>query len=94
MKILIWIKDFILHLIRRMLQIVFSLFISIVCGIIYVVTYEPGTAKRVTKRKIRRIRRLTKFKLYIYKYFKPMCVFMHDCYLRRLYNKFHFLIDK
>ena len=105
MKILIWIKDFLLHLIRRILkivihlirrilQIILSLLISIICGIIYAVTYEPGTYQQVTKRKVRRIRALTKLKLYIYKYFKPVCVFMHDSYLNRLYNKFHFLIDK
>lgn len=94
MKILIWIKDFILHFIRRILQILLSIIVLIICGIIYSVTYEPGTYKRVTKRKIRRIRALTKLKLYIYKYFKPVCVFMHDCYLGHLYNKFHFLIDK
>lgn len=94
MKILIWIKDFILHFIRRLLQITISILVSFICGIIYIVTYEPGTYKRVTKRKIRRIRALTKLKLNIYKYFKPICVFMHDSYLERLYNKFHFLIDK
>ena len=94
MKILIWIKDFILHFIRRLLQIFFGIFISLICGIIFVVTYEPNTYGRPTKRKVRRIRRLTKLKLYAYKYFKPVCVFMHDCYLGRLYNKFHFLIDK
>ena len=94
MKILIWVKDFILHFIRRLLQISISILVSFVCGIIYIVTYEPGTYRRVTKRKIRRIRALTKLKLHIYKYFKPICVFMHDRYLERLYNKFHFLIDK
>ena len=94
MKILICIKDFILHFIRRLLQITLSILVSFVCGIIYIVTYEPGTYRRVTKRKIRRIRVLTKLKLHIYKYFKPICVFMHDNYLEHLYNKFHFLIDK
>lgn len=94
MKILIWIRDFFLHLIRRILQITLSLAVSLACMIIYAVTYEPNTYKRVTKRKVRRIRKLTKLKLYVYKYFKPVCVFMHDCYLANLYNKFHHLIDK
>jgi hypothetical protein len=94
MKILIWLRNFILHFIMRILQIITTPLVSLICVIIYVVTYEPNTHGRATVRKCRRIRRLTKFKLYAYKYFKPICAIMHDTYLTKLYNKFHFLIDK
>jgi len=34
--------------------------------IIYFVTYEPGTKRQITPRKARRIRVLSKFKLFVY----------------------------
>ena len=94
MKFLIWIKDFFAHLIRRILQIFFTTTIALVCLIIYFVTYEPGKGTAVTLRKCRRIRKLTKLKLYSYKYFSWLHNFLHDDYMRGLYNRFHFLIDK
>ena len=94
MQIFEWINNTILHIIRRFLQIVITFTVSLVCGIIYLVTYEPNTYRRVTKRKCRRIRVLTKFKLYVYKYFAPVCHFLHDDYMEQLYYNFNFLINK
>ena len=94
MKILTWIKHFILHLIKRLLQIIFGILFFLICGIIYIVTYEPGTRKKVTPRKVRRIRFLTKVKLHFYKILAPYWGFQECSYLTRLYNRFHFLIDE
>jgi len=94
MKILIWIKDFILHFFKRIFQILSSIIIMFACSIIYVLTYEPGTEYKVTIRKARRIRFLTKLKLYVYKWLSPYWNFQKNSYLSRLYNRFHFLIDK
>lgn len=64
------------------------------CGIIVVVSYEPGTRGVPTPRKCRRIRRLTKFKLYVYKYVTSHIKYYNGGYLDKVYKKFHFLIDK
>lgn len=94
MKVLIWIKDFILHFIRRIIQITFGFFITVACAIIYTVTFEPNTKKRATPRKARRIRALTKFKLYMYKWFGPIFDFTHNTYMRNLYYRMGFLINE
>ena len=87
-------KNILIHLVRRILQILFTTVVTLICGIIYLVTYEPGTKKHVTVRKCKRIRALTKLKLYAYKYGSCIFEFLHKDYMRKLYNKFHFLIDK
>lgn len=51
---------------------------SIVCTLIFLVTYEPGKWKKVTLRKIRRIRTLTKFKLWMWNTFPWYFKFIHD----------------
>jgi hypothetical protein len=94
MKVLIWIKNFFLHFIKRILQILTSIVVMFACSIIYVLTYEPGTENRVTIRKAKRIRFLTKLKLYVYKWLSPYWNFQKNSYLSCLYNRFHFLIDK
>lgn len=70
--------DFFIHLIRRILFFTTQFIIYIACGIIYIVTYEPNTKKQVTMRKIKRIRRLTNFKLWIWKHFGWYFNFIHD----------------
>ena len=86
--------DFFTHLLRRILQIVLHAIIGFICVLIYVVAYEPGKKHKATARKAKRIKVLTKVKLYTYKYFQPLCDFLHNTYLKNLYNKFHFLIEK
>lgn len=93
MKVLIWIKDFILHFIRRVLQITINFTVYVVCLLIYFVTFEPYSGTKATKRKAKRIRALTKFKLYMYKWFKPLFDFTHNYYLRDLYNRMGFIIE-
>jgi len=94
-KILNGIKDFIIHLISRILFFITQILFFITCDLIFVVTFEPGTWKRATKRKIRRIRALTKLKLYAWKYCEPYFKFIgDDVYLEKLYNNFGFLIEK
>ena len=87
------ILDIILHFIRRVLKICFGFIFSIICIVIYVVTFEPNTRHRATKRKAKRIRILTKVKLYLYKWFKPLFKFLRYDYFDKLYNNFHFLIE-
>lgn len=91
---LLAIKNFFIHFLRRILQIAGSLLLFITCAVIYLVTLEPGTSKRATARKARRIKTLTKVKLYAYKWFKSYWEFTHNIYLEQLYNNFHFLIEK
>ena len=93
MRILIIVKNIFLHLIRRILQISLKIIVFIACGLIYIVTYEPKTFKRATARKVRRIKKLTKFKVYLYKNFKGFWEFLHDDYLKDVYNNFKYLID-
>lgn len=94
MNILIKIKAFILHFFRRLFRIVIDFVAWLICTLIYFVTFEPNTRHKATFRKARRIRALTKFKLYLYKWFKPVFKFLHYDYFDRLDNKFHFLIEK
>lgn len=94
MDILIKIKDIIIHFLRRILRITLSFVCWIVCTLIYIVTFEPNTKHKATVRKVKRIRVLTKFKLYLYNWFKPVFKFLHYDYYERLDNKFHFLIEK
>ena len=75
---LLEILNFFLHFVRRLLFFLTQITIIIICQIIYLVTIEPGTGKTVTIRKIRRIRRLTKFKLWLWKNFRWYFEFIHD----------------
>ena len=93
MDILVGIKNIILHIIRRLLQIILQISLFFICAIIYLVTYEPNTFRRVTVRKIRRIKIFTKIKVYLYKHFSKFWEFMHDDYLKKIYNKFYYLND-
>lgn len=74
MKIL----NFFIHFIRRILFFTYHIIFNLVCIIIFVLTYEPHQYKKVTKRKIRRIRALTNFKLWMWKNFKPFFYFIHS----------------
>ena len=88
-NLFIEIGDFFTHLIRRILFFLTNMVISLICGIIYLVTYEPNTKKKVTVRKIRRIRRLTNIKLWIWRNFGWYFRFIHNSkYLETLEVKF------
>lgn len=56
-------------IIRNYVRFFVSLIVHLICLLIFIVTYEPFQWKKVTKRKIRRIRALTKFKIWIFKHF-------------------------
>ena len=86
--------DIVLHFIRRCVLILFNFILAISCHIIFLVTWEPRTWKRVTVRKVKRIRALTKLKLYAWKYGKPFFVWLKDEYMRDLYNNYYYLIEK
>ena len=94
MKVLKKIIDIIVHFFRRLSYFIPYTIGAIICLIIKLVTYEPNTTRRVTVRKAKRIRRLTKFKLYVWKYFPWYFKFIHDDYFENLNNKFGFLIEK
>lgn len=85
----IGLMNFFIHFIRRILFFLTQIIISLVCGLIYLVTYEPHTKKKVTMRKIRRIRRLTNFKLWMWRNFGWYFRFIHDSkYFENLEAKF------
>ena len=86
-KFLIWLKNFFIHFIRRILYFLTKLIVTIICFIIYIFTFEPNSRKKVTMRKIKRIRRLTKVKLWIWKNFGWYFRFIHDNYLDGLANR-------
>ena len=87
-KFLIGLMNFLIHFIRRILYFLTQIIIVIICNIIFFVTFEPNTREKVTMRKIRRIRRLTKFKLWLWKYFGWYFKFIHkDKYLIDLEKK-------
>ena len=83
------IKEFILHFIRRTLVLISWLIINLSCVIIFIFTYEPHKFGQVTRRKIRRIRKLTHFKLWMWHHFSKLIKFMHkENYYIYLENKF------
>ena len=87
-KFLRGVLNFFIHFFRRLLFFLTQIIIVIVVQIIYLVTYEPNTRKNVTMRKIKRIRRLTKFKLWLWKNFDWYFKFIHkDKYLIKLEKK-------
>ena len=86
---LVEIANFLIHFIRRILFFTTKIIISLICILIYVVTYEPNTKEKVTKRKIRRIRNLTNFKLWVWRNFEWYFRFIHDFkYFENLEKKF------
>lgn len=79
----------IVHFFRRLLYFFSKIIFGFTCLIIFIITYEFGMHKKVTKRKILRIRRLTKFKLWLWKNFKWFICFIHDDkYYRNLEKRF------
>ena len=77
------------HLIRRILYWVYFFTSMIVCGLIYLVTFEVNTYKTVTLRKVRRIRVLTRFKLWLWRNFWWLMTFIEvDGYYKKLEKKF------
>lgn len=77
-KLLIEILNFFIHFFRRLLFFTTKILFIIICDIIYVVTIEPGSGNNVTLRKIRRIRRLTNVKLWLWRHFRWYIEFIHD----------------
>ena len=81
-------KNFIIHFFRRLLFFITKIIATTACLLIFLITIEPGKWKKVTKRKIRRIRALTKFKLWLWKHFRWYFEFIHDTkYLENLENR-------
>ena len=60
--------EIIYKIIRNFIRFIVDTIVSIICWIIFFVTYEPHKFKKVTKRKIRRIRRIYKFKIFVFKH--------------------------
>ena len=88
-----YLKDFVTHFFRRLTHVIISVLFIIGSMLIYFATFEPGTNGVVTERKTRRIRALTKFKLYLWKYLSPLFKFAHYKYLEEFYDNYHFLIE-
>ena len=82
------IEEFLIHFLRRLLFFTTNIIIGLICILIFIVTYEPMKWKTVTKRKIRRIKRLTKFKLWMWRHFRWYFEFIHDdAYYKKLEEK-------
>ncbi len=52
------------NIIRGLVRLVFNVCVIISCLIIRVVTFEPGSKETITVRKAKRIRALSKFKMF------------------------------
>lgn len=88
-KFLKGVLDFFIHFFRRLLYFLTRIIFLLVCDIIFLVTYEPGKWKKVTMRKIKRIRRLTNFKLFLWHKFPWFINFIHrGDYYERLEGRF------
>lgn len=72
------IKKFVIHFFRRLLFFITQIIFQLVCLIIFLITFEPHAWKKITLRKIKRIRRLTRFKLWLWKHFDWYIKFIHD----------------
>lgn len=72
------IVDFFIHFFRRILFFLTQIIGTIICLIIFLITFEPKSGKNITRRKIKRIRRLTKFKLWLWEHFYWYFNFIHD----------------
>jgi hypothetical protein len=75
-------KDILRYLVIALVDIL----LFIVCWLIYAVTYERGKNGILTVRKARRIRALTKLKLWFYRHFKGTCKYL-DFDLERLHKR-------
>ncbi len=84
----------IIHIIKRILSIIYNIVFFIIADIIAVVFFEPKKVGKPTIMKARRIRFLSKMKLYLWKYFSFFFKFIGDTYLEKFYNRLHFLIEK
>ena len=58
-----WFLKMIHNIVRGLVRLVFQIPVLLIQALIYLITFEPGTKKRVTVRKARRIRLLTKVKM-------------------------------
>lgn len=85
---------FVLRLLNRIVRLLFVLLITLFVYLIYGLTYEPGTKGKVTIRKIKRIRFLTKVKLYSWKYFSWFFIWIDNKYIESVYKKFSHQIEK
>ena len=80
--------DFFIHFIRRVLFWLYYIIYSLICIIIFLITYDSKLGV-ITKRKIRRIRTLTKFKLFLWKNFSWFFTFIEvDDYYKNLEKRF------
>lgn len=74
---------------RLIMSTIFRAVLYVMISIIYFLTYEPHSDCVVTERKVRRIRELTRFKLWFYRHFPKLCeIFLIDDYMKGLDNKF------
>jgi hypothetical protein len=89
-----WGLKFITHLLRRLVIITYNILLGLFVIITYYVTYEPNTRGRVTLRKIRRIRVLTKVKLYMWKYGSWFFKWTNNKYIESVYKTFSYQIEK
>lgn len=71
-------NNYFLLLIKTCIQLLYNLVIGIICFLIYIFTYEPNKKHILTIRKAKRIRVLTKFKLWYFNHFKHLTIFLGD----------------
>ena len=59
------------NIIRGFVRLFFLILLMLAQGAIKLITYEPGTSKTITVRKAKRIRILSRFKVFILNAFPP-----------------------
>lgn len=94
LKIVKTIWGILVHFVRRVLYFTTQIVISLITTTIYIVTFEPHTYGKMTRRKVKRINFMSKLKLYLYKYFGWFFDFIHDYYFRNYYHKNKYQIEK
>ena len=76
------------NIIRGITRTIFYLFILLLQGIIFALTYEKDTKKKITPRKARRIRLLSKIKMFLLNLFPTFLVkFLGVEYYRNYLNE-------
>lgn len=82
-------RNILYKIVRNYTRFFVDFCVSVVCWVIFLVTYEPFTWKKVTKRKIRRIKKLTKFKCWVFKHMpKTLKYLNYYNYLGKINNRY------
>lgn len=57
------------NIVRGVMRLIFRICVALVCFIIKLLAFEPNTSKEITVRKAKRIRMLSRFKVWVLNFF-------------------------